>query len=52
MNTRNSEEGFICNLCGKSVPPTEGLNDDMPDSCDTCWEKAHADDDTNGGDDE
>lgn len=32
---------FECNLCGRLTPWCMGASDDMEESCDDCWCKAH-----------
>lgn len=32
---------FECDLCGRLMPWCMGAADDMVDSCDDCWAKAH-----------
>lgn len=37
-------ELWICQGCGDAVCYGYGASDDMPEHCDACWAKAHADD--------
>ncbi len=32
---------YVCVTCRREVPWCDGKDDDMPDSCDDCWARAH-----------
>jgi hypothetical protein len=36
------EHVYVCAVCRRTVPWSNGADDDMPDACDDCWAAAHA----------